>query len=535
MRLIFSFFLLMFTTLSAQEDMWQKIDKNAELNRSVFIHCQNFVRGWLAHSDPKTGLIPRNINNQNDFWNARDAAADNYPFMVLTSFFVDKEMYNGRMLDMLNTERKLTSRVGDLPDDFLFETQAFRKKEIDMKNIIFGASEYAKDGLMPLTEWLGPTPWRDRMVGLVDGVIENAHIQTPVGVLPAVDHEVGGEMMQILSRMYWMTGDEKYKDFALRYADYFLLHALPTENDRLSLDDHGCEVIGGLSEAYLIASLKDKARYIKYRAPMHKMLDRILEIGRNANGLFYMAVNPLTGEVLRDELTDNWGYDYNAYLTVAAVDNHQSYIDAVKFALEHVKNETGYPWEGDIADGYADAIESGLNLLNRIPIESAFEWVEHETWHMLAKQGDDGIIAGWHGDGNYARTAIMVALWKSQGCWIEPWRADVAIGAEEKDGELYLSISSKWPWSGKVIFDRPRHKEYFNMPLDYARLNQFPEWYTVEKEKSYDISIQQKNEAHEYSKKGHRVLDGIEVALTGTVVNKGEDGKIKIRIRIAGR
>jgi len=27
-----------------------------------------------------------------------------------------------------------------------------------MENIIFGASEYVKDGLLPLTEYLGPSP-----------------------------------------------------------------------------------------------------------------------------------------------------------------------------------------------------------------------------------------------------------------------------------------------------------------------------------------------------------------------------------------
>ena len=61
-------------------------------------------------------------------------------------------------------------------------------------------------------------------------------------------------------------------------------------------------------------------------------------------------------------------------------------VKDIRFALENVHKHTGYPWEGDIADGYADSIESGLNLLNRIPVESGFEWVEHETKHMLAKQ-----------------------------------------------------------------------------------------------------------------------------------------------------
>jgi hypothetical protein len=107
---------------------------------------------------------------------------------------------------------------------------------------------------------------------------------------------------------------------------------------------------------------------------------------------------------------------------------------------------------------------------------------------MLRKQRDDGVIEGWHGDGNYARTAIMVALWKTQGVQAQPWRADVSVGAVERDGALHVSVRSRWPWQGRIVFDRPRHKEYFGIPTDYARLNQFPEWYTVEKAATYRVT-----------------------------------------------
>ncbi|MBC8180432.1 hypothetical protein H8E88_04840 [candidate division KSB1 bacterium] len=516
-------------TATAEEQQWNKVDANGELARKIFIHCRDFVRGWLGHANPQTGLIPRNLT-RDPYWNARDAAADNYPFMVLTCSFVDREMYNGRMKQMLETEKKLTSRVGALPDDFLFETQTFRNHEYKMASLIFGASEYVKDGLMPLTEWLGPSPWQDRMIELVDGILDNAAIETPVGILPAIDHEVGGELMQVLSRLYWKTGKERYKEFALRYGDYFLFHALPTDREKLSLDDHGCEVIGGLSEVYVIAAEKDQKRYRKYKRPMYKMLDRILEVGRNENGLFHMLIDPINGTVLREELTDNWGYDYNAYLTVAAVDNFKPYLDAVKFALENVHKHTGYPWEGDIADGYADSIESGLNLLNRIPIESGFRWVEHETLHMLKKQGDDGVVAGWHGDGNYARTAILVALWKSLGCKIEPWRADVSLGAEMVENEIWLSVRSNWPWKGRVIFDKPRHRENFNLPMDYARLNQFPEWFTVDLETKYKVSISQMGEDKNISTSGKKLLEGLEIQLKGTAVDSGKDSIVRVKV-----
>jgi hypothetical protein len=451
--------------------------------------------------------------------------------MVMTSALLDRPLFEGRMMDMLETEKRLTVRVDSLPDDFLFETQTFRNQEVDMSAIIFGASEYVKDGLLPLTEWLGASPWRDRMVDLVDGILEHADTETPVGMLPATDHEVGGELMQVLSRLYWMTGLDKYKSIAFRYADYFLLHAHPAIKTKLSLDDHGCEVIGGLSEVYYLASKKDPERYQKYKTPIYTLLDRILEIGRNENGLFYMEIDPVSGNVLRDELTDNWGYNYNAFLTVAEVDSYEPYRKVVRYALENVHKHTGYPWEGDIADGYADSIESGLNLLNRIPVESGFRWVEHETKHMLAKQGDDGVIAGWHGDGNYARTAIMVALWKTQGCRIEPWRADVKFGAVQDGDELWLSIHSRWPWYGKIIFDKPRHKESFKIPSDYARLNQIPEWFTVQKQVDYKLLMtDSEKQKKEVVVKGSELQEGFPIETKGSAVRPQGEKPVRIKL-----
>jgi hypothetical protein len=506
---------------STDKDFWIKAEQNGEQARHAFIRCRDYVRGWLAHADPKSGLIPRNLT-RDYFWNAQDAAADNYAFMVLTSALLDRALLEGTMREMLKTERMLTCRVGPLPDDFLFATQFFRHSEVDMARIIFGSSEYIKDGLLPLTEWLGPSPWKDRMLELVDSILNHAVFKTPFGRVPAGDHEVGGEMMQVLSRLFWMTGKEEYKKMAFRLADHFLLDAHPVKQEQLSLDDHGCEVIGGLSEVYFLASKTDPTRKTKYQKPLYELLDCILEIGRNPEGLFYMQINPVKGEVVRDELTDNWGYDYNAFLTVWMVDNYAPYLTAVRSALENLHKSQGYLWEGGSADGYADSIESALNLLNRIPVDSAFDWVDHEITTMFSKQQDDGIIEGWHGDGNFTRTALMYALWKTQGCWIDPWRADVSFGAVRGGEELWLCISSKWPWEGRVIFDRPRHLEYFHLPVDYPRLNQFPEWYAPEKDKNYHLIDQ---DGRKNTVSGKNLWQGIQVQSPG-----GEDQWIRLCI-----
>jgi len=36
--------------------------------------------------------------------------------------------------------------------------------------------------------------------------------------------------------------------------------------------------------------------------------------------------------------------------------------------------------------------------------------------------------------------------------------------------------------------DIARHKEYMNLPLDWPRINQFPEYFTVESGKTYTIT-----------------------------------------------
>ncbi|NUM56700.1 MAG: hypothetical protein HUU46_23985 [Candidatus Hydrogenedentes bacterium] len=470
------------------EDEWVRASANGERNRVFLNACWRFVHGWLQHADPATGLIPRNLN-KDSYWNAKDSAADNYPFMVLSCFYTDRALFEGRMKDMLAAEQKFANRVGALPDDYDFTTKAFRTPEPKLDDLIFGASEYAKDGLVPLTELLGPSPWSERMLQLLDDILNNAAYDTEVGKLPSTSHEVCGDLMQALSRMYWMTKNDAYRDAAFRLAAYFLEQHPPEQAEQLRLDDHGCEVIGGLSEVYFIAAQTDPARRETWKPAMHRMLDRVLDVARDENGLLYNLVNPVTGEIKSDERTDNWGYNYNAFLVVANLDGASRYWSAVEHVLKRLPASKDYPWEGARMDGFADSLEGGMNLINRIPVPEAIEWADYTADRMLATQRDTGVIEGWHGDGNFARTALMYALWKSRGCYVEPWRADVRVGAvRADDGTTYVSVESDWPWTGKLRFDVPRHSDHLHIPSDYPRLNQFPEWLTIRSGQSYIVN-----------------------------------------------
>ena len=131
-------------------------ERHARQANEALFRSRRFVDGWLAKADPATGLIPRNLRESRDFWNGRDAAADNYPFMVLTAAMTDRALFEGRMLDMLRTETRLTCRVGRLPDDYAFSKKGWRRESVDLDALIFDGAEYVKDGLCPSPSGWGP-------------------------------------------------------------------------------------------------------------------------------------------------------------------------------------------------------------------------------------------------------------------------------------------------------------------------------------------------------------------------------------------
>ena len=497
---------------AAAQMAFEEAERNARRAAEMLFRCRKFVDGWLAQADEKTGLIPRNLSRGRDMWNAQDAAADNYPFMVLTAALTDRGLFEGRMREMLKTEIRLTSRVDRLPDTWSFSKQAFASEKVRLDSVLFGGSEYCKDGLMPLTEWLGPSPWAQRMIGIVDDAFKHANVDTPYGKIPTKNIEVHGELLQVLSRLYWMTGEDQYLDWAVRIGDYYLFGGRHPTDDltKLKLGDHGCEITDGLAELHVTLHFTRPEKKRSYEKPIHRMYDRILEIGRNPVGMMYRTVEPKTGKHSKS-ITDTWGYNYYGIYAVYLVDKTEAYREAVRRVLGSLDQMADYRWGG--ADSYADSIEGAINLYAREPCPQAAKYIDEQIPWMWSRQRADGIIEGWHGDGNSARTAIMYALWKTQGMWIEPWRKDVRFGASRREGKVYVILAAEDPWLGRLHFDVPRHREYLNLPIDYTRINQFPEWFTVEKGKRY--AIRRIGDGDTRAQSGDELRGGLGVQLTG--------------------
>ncbi len=509
---------------AGEVDHWRLARRNAEQAADVLERCHRFVEGWLQHRDPETGLIPQNLRSP--VWTPENSAADNYPFMVLSCYWTDREMLDDVMREMLDAEIRYTNRVRSLPDAFNLERDAFERGAVDHNRLIFGASEYCKDGLLPVTELMGrDTPWFERLQGMALDICREADLPTDFGPILADGAEVNGEMLQVLSRLYHATRGPLLLETALRIGDAYMLEVLPKNNwlpchrwdfaahrpadARLRLIDHGSEIVGGLSEVYVLARRFDRKREPQYRDALGRMLDTLVKHALKEDGLWYLELNTQTLEVTNKGVPDTWGYVYNALYTYAMATRQLGLTEPIQRALEHIENYS--EWGG--ADAYADCIEGTLNLLNRMPTTPAFEWADAATARMSAIQKEDGVIEGWHGDGNVARTWLIYAMWKTGGVRAEPWRADLRYGAAVADGALYLWLTADRSWAGRLYFDRPRHRLHFGLPLNYPRLNEMPEWYPLSPGRTYAVQLGERTTRHT----GRRLSEaGLSVSLDGT-------------------
>jgi len=467
---------------------------NGRLVREGHARCQRYVDGWLKARDQQgpvaTQLLPERISGKrSNLWSPRNAAADNYAFMVLTSSFTHPEQYHGILRDILAAERKHASLPDGMPTPYRLDTDE-RITDVDL---VFEASEYVKDGLLPIAEWLGTgTPWFERMLEIQSVMWQNHAKETSALGQPMVSHdiEVNGEQLQVLSRLHWLTGDPKWLDYASRIGEHYLLGEgkHPADAATLRFRDHGNEIMGGLTEWMAALGTADPAKAARLKPSLHRLYDRALAIGRNDDGFFYNVVNPKSGETIDARLADNFGYVLNGYYTLYLLDKSKTaYREAVLKMLENIEPKYSGHDFGERMDGRADAAEGVLNLINREPNPAAAKWVDDTMRDLWKLQREDGVIEGWHGDGNFARTTLMYGLWKSQGLTFAPYHEHLELGAVQEDGILYVSIHSGASHRGKLRFDHARHRNVFKLPVDWPRINQFPEWFTVEAAANYQI------------------------------------------------
>lgn len=487
---------------SAHDAAFHRAESNGLQVEDVFRRTRRMMHAWLAYADARTLLLPdvlpgfKRGPQQLHVYRPHNSGADNYPYLVATSWFTDRPTFHGRMPEMLRNEIRFTNARDGIPADLDLAKQTLGPPSL------FGAAEYAKDGLLAITELLGRTPWFHRMADMTADLMTQAPVASDFGALPDAGAELNGDVLQSLVRLATMTGDPRYLEWARRIGDAYLREVLPKNHglpgyswdfakhqgpDRMRLRDHGNEIVVGLQLLHALESERGGERAAAWRVPLSRMLDRILA-SANPDGLLYDEIRASDLAPLSQGLSDNWGYVYGAVYTHYMVTGEERYREAVRRVLRSLPRYRGHDWERGSHDGYADAIESALYLVAREPVAEAVDWIESETKRLVAFQQADGTIERWYGDGNWSRTLLLYAMWKTQGTFLDGWQEGVALGAVRDGERLLVSLVAPAGWKGRLRFDYARHRRELNFARNYVRLNEWPEWFTVDENTVYRVS-----------------------------------------------
>ena len=433
-------------TEDAADEAFRQASANGFATERIFRETRDVLRAWVSQADPRTLLLPDTLPSFRadhpgiGLYTPHNSGADLYPYLVATAFFTDRALYEGRMREMLRNEIRFTDVADGIPGNL-----KLREAELGPMSL-FGAAEYCKDGMIALTELLGRTPWYYRMVDMTAAVMRHAPVDSAFGRLPDRGAEVNGDLLQTMTRLAPMAGDPRFLEWAERIGDAYVREVLPRNHglpgydwdfaayrgpDRLRLRDHGNEIVVGLVMLHALESDLGRERAREYREPVARVLDRVLA-STNADGMFFDEVRCSDLAPLTTRVSDNWGYLYGAIYAFSMATGEARYRDAVRRVLGNLPKYRGFDWESGRQDGCADAIESALYLVNREPVPEAIDFIESEMPRLLAfRKAKDGTVEGVYPDGNWNRTALLYALYKTQGCFLEGWR----------DGRVKLVLS----------------------------------------------------------------------------------------------
>ena len=459
----------------------------AERSADIAGYSLSKVQRWLHEKclpaiDKDTGLYrgPAESKNAHE-WNYRDTAADCYPFVVWAAFYTDQAVFEGPMREILRKEQELCNHIDRLPVDYDMAKQ--EKIERTQDQIIFGASEYAKDGLAAIVELTGKDEWYDRFKGIVEDIFKHADIETPYGNIPSTNIEVNGELLQLLPRLYTMTGDTKYLQWAHRLGDYYLKPGGFVPN---KLSDHGCEIVGGLGLLLAVDSTANPEKFEEYRPAISYMCDEIVRRGTNSDGIIIADLQDEPGPHDDVILRDGWGYDYVAFLDYDMATGEPRYRSQIERAMSNLLKPRyeNFNWDHNSRDNLADSVEGGLYLLNRLPVAQGFEWADREIATTLVDTSKP-VADTWLWDihkleSNTVRTVLIHAMMHTRNVIARPWRQDLRLGAAPAGDGVVVVLKSAEPYTGKLAFDIPRHRIYMGFKQDWPRMNTMPEWFTVE-------------------------------------------------------
>ena len=469
-----------------QQPDWPRAERSARYAGIALSKVQRWLHECcLPVRDARSGLFrPTGAE-----WNYRDTAADCYPFYVWAAHFTDLQVLDTVMTEALQAEQRLCNQLDRIPVSY--DMDAGRQVEMDFDAMVFGASEYAKDGLVPIVELTGrDSPWFQRMRDIVDDVFLHARYETPYGKIPSTNVEVNGDLLQILPRLYAMTGERKYLDWAHRLADSYLL---PGQFVPTRLSDHGCEIIGGLGLLFAVdvKACPDKAQ--AYQPHLEYLFDEVLRRGTNSDGIIIGDLQSAAGPHDSVVTRDGWGYDFVGFLDYDLALGTDRYAQAICRPLGNLLKPRylRFNWDHGSRDNVADAVEGGLYVLRRFPTPEAFLWADREIATLLVDHADPNRLWGVHKlEANTVRTVLIHTMLHTRNTLARPWQQGLELGAAPCGPGICVLLKSATAYDGRLVFDVPRHRLSLGFDQDWPRMNAVPEWFTVEPDEAHRYEVQ---------------------------------------------
>jgi len=506
---------------------WKTAENRSEIYADCARNVRRLLQGWIdLKQDPKTRLFSKGGK-----WDYHNEAADHYSSLVLMAFYVNPQLNQkgGALHETLVNSQRLCATSSGLPTTY--DLKNFTQSD---PTTLGALSEWLRDGLLRIVEVAGrDNDWYRELERLVDAMIAEADRRG--GMIHAFrGPEPQGNILQTLARLYAMSGKQRYLDAAEELADAVLLDPRWAIRD-IRFQDHGCELVPGLGELFALECQLGRPKAAAYREPMRDLLDGILRSAAHPEtGLLCLSAKGEDGKLEWRQSTDTWGYVLFTFDNYDRATGENRYRAAITKPMRWLADNlpkyaslknTLWP-RSNSSDDWSDSHESMLVLWNRYPdIEGAFEWLDWSTLghcHRRFPEKKYGPYNGGHFDGSTGRCLCLHMMLSSQGVRAVPFAEGVGVGGARSNGELLLTVRTAAPWNGVLRFDGPR-TEHTAATINWARLNEMPQWFVVRPEEQYRIKL---GDSEAVVVEGSKLIGGFPVTV-------GRNGTIRLCVRPA--
>ena len=489
-----------YLTYLENKEYFEAAKINSKLSSSISSSLLNFNKGWMETQNEETLLIGYRPywESQYHLYVPEQSGADFFPFLYIASNLFDNSSFH-KVSWWLKDHKELIDANG-LP--LVFDVYNKEPIQRDLDSQIFGASELVKDGFIPLIEFYGPEHISLNLSEqMILSIFNTCSKSSKMGCIPSQNSEVNGELLISLSRMYLYTKDKKYLKMGLPIYTKYISKILPSNNylpcqylkknkescnsNDFSTGDHSNEIVVGLVEFNHVLKLET---YDTNRSDfvLRKMLDHLSKYALDKNG-FWIRKGKSNGKT---PYIDTWGYLHNAYFLARS--NKITNISFINLSLSNLNNNSIYSFAYNL-DGVADSTEGTIYLQKVSKDNLNFQTITKNIFYLLKGQKNNGMYMKNYKDGNVARTLTLAYFYYTHGTHTIPWEPNLSLGSIQINESLYIYLQSNNSWSGSLIFDTPRSKEWTEQNY-YPRINSWPEWFTIDRTKIYNVSINNKSQ-----------------------------------------